>query len=119
MSWKDASRCPKWEGCSIPVCPLSPDEGVRLLGEPECGERISRGDSKIVRLTGLSPDERWRLAEGLELPFHGLTQDEWEMVQMGEPLLVGTGEDAQGWLPERAREGKNTPNPAPGDDKLG
>jgi len=57
-------RCPRFDRCSAPVCPLDAkqDDKERLPDEPKCG---------------LSKNRRLELAKGHDLPYGGLTKAEY------------------------------------------
>lgn len=57
-------RCPRFQRCNVPVCPLDPlqDQRTYLKGEPRCQLPKSR---------------RIRLAEPTNLPRQGMTKREW------------------------------------------
>lgn len=66
-------ECPRYERCSVPICPLDllQDGRTRLAGEPVCTLPKSR---------------RLRIGQGSELPRQGLTKKEWAARQRWESL---------------------------------
>jgi hypothetical protein len=58
------SKCPRFNRCSVPVCPLDllQDGRSRLRGEPLCG---------------FSKARRHRIGKDAKLPRQGLTKREW------------------------------------------
>lgn len=63
-SVKTIKLCPRFQKCSVPSCPLDPNQGNRtvLKGEPKCTL------AKSIRL---------RLGKSAGLPRKGLTRKEW------------------------------------------
>lgn len=57
-------RCPRFDRCSAPKCPLDPlqDDRAYLPGEPKCT---------------LSKSKRYAIGEDSDLPRQGLTKQEW------------------------------------------
>ncbi len=58
------SRCPRFDRCSVPVCPLDPSQDERdiLPGEPKCA---------------LPKAKRYAIGKDSDLPRKGLTKREW------------------------------------------
>ncbi len=61
-AYQSMKQCPRFDGCSAPICPLDPyqDERAYIADEPKC--RLSR---------------RVRLRLGRKLPRLGYTKMEW------------------------------------------
>ena len=57
-------QCPRYERCSVPICPLDllQDSRTRLAGEPVCT---------------LPKSKRLHIGQGSKLPRQGLTKQEW------------------------------------------
>ena len=82
---KWVKNCSRWGKCSIPICPLDPDQELRvkLPGDPKCT---------------ISKNLRYRLGEGL--PLHGLTKKEYA----GRKLWEALSEDEKEKVRKRVRE---------------
>jgi hypothetical protein len=66
-------NCPRFEKCSVPICPLDPfaEQRDRLSGEPSCTL------AKTIRI---------RIAADSDLPRKGLTKLEWAARQRQNDL---------------------------------
>lgn len=66
-------RCPRFERCSAPICPLDLCQDTRdyFPGEPKCG---------------LAKTRRMAIAKGTKLPRKGMTKKEWAAFQRWEQM---------------------------------
>lgn len=66
-------RCPRFDRCSIPICPLDllQDQRTRFKGEPKCT---------------LGKPRRSRIGKGTALKYQGLTRKEWAARKRWERL---------------------------------
>ena len=66
-------QCPRFDRCSVPVCPLDLDQEhrIRLPGEPKCR---------------LGKSARFRIGQNTNLQFQGLTKREWSARQHWQAL---------------------------------
>lgn len=62
---KILKQCPRFNECSVPICPLDyyQSQRVKLEGEPKCT---------------LAKSIRMRIAKGTELKYQGMTKREWD-----------------------------------------
>ena len=66
-------QCPRFDRCTVPICPLDPDQDLRthLPGEPRCA---------------LAKSIRHRIGKEPGLPCQGLTKREWASLQIWQNL---------------------------------